>query len=56
MSEAPNIAIIGAGFAGLITAYQLVQQTSRPLQIQLYDPSPYAGQGIPYSTDCPLHL
>src|SRR3989339_2227722 len=56
MSHTPNIAIIGAGFKGIITTYQLVQQSSIPLTIQVYDHSAYAKQDIAYSTDCPFHL
>lgn len=54
--KVPVIAIIGAGFSGLVTAYELVAQTKKPIKILLFDGSPYAKKGIAYTTDCPLHL
>lgn len=52
----PSVAIIGAGFSGIVTAYELVHQAKFSLDIYLFDPSSYSGKGIAYSTNCPLHL
>ncbi len=52
----PTIALVGAGFSGIVTTLELVQQAQKPMDIILFDPSPYAGFGVAYATDCPLHL
>lgn len=56
MTDALTVAILGAGFSGIAVGYELVQQAQVPLQLIFFDPSPYAGTGIAYSTDCPGHL
>lgn len=56
MIKIPEIAIIGAGFSGIVSAYNLVQQANFPLHILLFDDTPFAGRGVAYSTDNPLHL
>jgi uncharacterized NAD(P)/FAD-binding protein YdhS len=52
----PRIGIVGNGFSGIISTYELVSQASSLLNIFVFDSSPFAGSGIAYSTDCPLHL
>lgn len=50
-----NVGIIGSGFSGIISTYEFVSQASSSLNIFVFDASPFAGSGIAYSTDCPLH-
>lgn len=56
MTKIPTIAIVGRGFSGIVSAYNLVQKSDRPCQILLFDNSPYSGTGVAYSSNCPLHL
>lgn len=51
-----TIVIVGGGFAGLATAYQLVRQVRSPLSLFLFDAAHRSGHGIAYSTNCPLHV
>jgi uncharacterized NAD(P)/FAD-binding protein YdhS len=51
-----TISIYGFGFAGLVTAYKLVQRATYPLKIHIYDPNGSDGMGVAYRTNCPLHL
>lgn len=50
-----SIAIIGGGFSGAATAYQLVTQANLPLQISIYEPRAALGAGLAYSTADPVH-
>jgi uncharacterized NAD(P)/FAD-binding protein YdhS len=46
-----KVAIIGAGFSGLLTAVQLVKESQgKQLQICLIDQNPYLGRGLAYGT------
>lgn len=46
-----KIAIIGAGFSGLLTAIQLVKQSQgSQIHISLIDQNPYPGRGLAYGT------
>ena len=56
-SEKPlAVAIIGAGFSGLMTAYHLIKETSSPLSIDLINPEETFGKGAAYSTASNKHL
>lgn len=52
---APVIAIIGAGFCGLMTAWQLMHQARDPLEIILFDDQP-PGRGAAYRAISPRYL
>lgn len=52
----PHIAIIGGGFAGVVTAIKLVRATSRPLRISIIESRSEIGRGIAYSTRNHAHL
>ena len=56
MSDAPSIAIIGAGFSGSLLAVQLARQAKTPLHITLYDTHGAFANGVAYGTREPLHL
>lgn len=49
-----SIAIIGAGFSGMVSIYELFRQVHAPLQVLLFDQR--STWGIAYATNCPLHL
>lgn len=51
-----KIGIIGGGYSALAVAYELIQLSRVPVELLIFDPTSYAGKGIAYSTDCPLHL
>ncbi len=51
-----DIAIIGGGFSGMMTAYHLVTTAATPLKIALIEPSGTPGRGLAYSTTNPHHL
>ena len=51
-----DIAIIGAGFSGLMTAYHLVRNADRPLTIHLINERATFGKGAAYSTASTKHL
>ncbi|MFD4509857.1 FAD/NAD(P)-binding protein [Streptomyces sp. NPDC058457] len=53
-----NVAIVGAGAAGALTAVQLCETAHRrrtPLDLVLIDPAPEAGRGTAYATRDPRH-
>ncbi|MER5794977.1 FAD/NAD(P)-binding protein [Streptomyces sp. NPDC001980] len=53
-----NVAIVGAGAAGTLTAVQLCETAHRrrtPLDLVLIDPAPEAGRGTAYATRDPRH-
>ncbi|MER7180029.1 FAD/NAD(P)-binding protein, partial [Streptomyces hyaluromycini] len=53
-----NVAIVGAGAAGTLTAVQLCETAHRrrtPLDLFLIDPAPEAGRGTAYATRDPRH-
>lgn len=51
-----DIAIIGGGAAGTMTAIQALRQANAPLRIALVDPASAPGQGVAYSTRHAEHL
>lgn len=51
-----DIAIIGGGAAGTMTAIQALRQADAPLRIALLDPAAAPGQGVAYSTRHAEHL
>lgn len=55
-SRTPVVAIVGAGFAGTLTAANLLTVSSDPLQILLIERSGRFGPGVAYSTDDCQHL
>jgi uncharacterized NAD(P)/FAD-binding protein YdhS len=50
-----RIAIVGGGFGGASLAVQLVRQTTRPLDVTIFEPREQLGAGIAYSTVDPHH-
>jgi uncharacterized NAD(P)/FAD-binding protein YdhS len=50
-----EVAIIGGGMAGIITAVRLVRQSSRPLHIRIFDARLDLGRGLAYSTPLVAH-
>lgn len=55
MSERPIVAIIGAGFSGLLTAVHLLSAPDGP-QVRLIERGGVFGRGVAYATDNPGHL
>ena len=51
-----EIAIIGAGFSGLMTTYHLIKETKVPLTIHLINEKETLGRGVAYSTPSLKHL
>jgi uncharacterized NAD(P)/FAD-binding protein YdhS len=51
-----DVAIVGGGFAGAMTAVYLLGQVQGPLKLALIERRPLLGRGIAYSTDQPFHL
>lgn len=51
-----TVAIIGSGAAGMITAHQLIQGATKPLEVLLFDSVSHEGIGVAYATTCPQHL
>ena len=51
-----EIAIIGAGFSGLMTTYHLLRETTVPLTIHLINEKETLGRGVAYSTPSLKHL
>ena len=50
-TDAPTIAIVGAGFSGTMTAVQLARQAAgRPLRVVIIEPSGKFGSGVAYGT------
>lgn len=53
---AHDIAIVGAGAAGVLVAIQLLRQASAPLRIALIDPQAVLAQGVAYATPYAEHV
>lgn len=51
-----TVAIIGGGFAGTLTAVNLIHQARSPLKIVLIETAESLGRGVAYSTVCSKHL
>ncbi|MFQ3577138.1 MAG: FAD/NAD(P)-binding protein, partial [Cytophagales bacterium] len=51
-----HIAIIGAGFSGVITLHHLIQTATAPLSIRIYDKTDNLAQGRAYKTKDIVHL
>lgn len=59
MSPSPKpleVAIIGAGFSGMMTAVQLIRKTTVPLSLYLINDKYEFGKGPAYSTTHPRHI
>jgi len=54
-NSVPTVAVIGAGFSGLLTALHLLRAPSAP-RVMLLERGPVFGRGAAYSTDNPDHL
>ena len=52
----PRVAIIGAGFSGLLVLAHLVEQADFPLAIELFEPECTPGTGVAYRTTESSHL
>lgn len=55
-SRAFDLAIIGGGASGVLTAIQLLRRATRAIQIVLIEPHPVVAQGVAYATRYPEHL
>lgn len=55
-SKTIEIAIVGAGFSGLMTAYHLIREASSPIDIHIINPIHTFGRGAAYSTQALRHL
>ncbi len=51
-----DLAIIGGGAAGVLTAIQLLRESTRALRLVLVEPQPSLAQGVAYATRYPEHL
>lgn len=51
-----DLAIIGGGAAGALTALHLLRHATTPLQVQLFEPASTLAEGIAYATPAPQHL
>lgn len=51
-----DLAIIGGGAAGVLTAINALRRASGPLRIVLFEPASMLAQGIAYATPWPEHL
>ena len=51
-----DIAIIGGGASGVLTAIQCLRQATTPLRIALFEPGPRLAEGVAYATHRPEHL
>jgi uncharacterized NAD(P)/FAD-binding protein YdhS len=51
-----EIAIVGAGFSGIMTAYHLIKDASSPISIHIINPPHTFGRGAAYSTQTLKHL
>lgn len=51
-----DIALIGGGAAGTLTAIQLLRRASAPLRIVMIEPSDVVGNGVAYATTHAEHL
>ena len=57
MSSHPStLAIIGGGFAGVVSALRLIQSSTAPIRLIIIGSEAQLGRGIAYSTDNPHHL
>jgi uncharacterized NAD(P)/FAD-binding protein YdhS len=55
VSERPTVAVIGAGFSGLLTAVHLLSGPDGP-QVRLIERGGVFGRGLAYATNNPEHL
>src|SRR6185436_16372511 len=57
MSEPFTVAIVGAGFSGVMTAVHLLRGASpRPLRVLMVNRSGAMARGVAYGTNSPAHL
>jgi uncharacterized NAD(P)/FAD-binding protein YdhS len=55
-TETPRVAVVGAGFAGSLTAAQLLRNATKPFDIALIERRPPFGAGVAFKTSLPCHL
>lgn len=56
MNKSPKIAIIGAGFSGILLGCQLVLKSSKPFQLIFIEKDPHFAKGIAYRSKSPFHF
>ena len=54
--ETPRVDIVGAGFAGSLTAAHLLRNATRPFDVCLIERRPPFGAGTAFKTSLPCHL
>ncbi|HMI32355.1 MAG TPA: FAD/NAD(P)-binding protein [Candidatus Limnocylindrales bacterium] len=55
-TETPRVAVVGAGFAGSLTAAHLLRNATKPFDISLIERRPPFGAGVAFKTSLPCHL
>ncbi|HXL15078.1 MAG TPA: FAD/NAD(P)-binding protein, partial [Methylomirabilota bacterium] len=55
-TETHRVAIVGAGFAGSLTAAQILRRATGPLEVVLIERRPPFGVGKAFATSLPCHL
>lgn len=55
-ADVPTVVVVGAGFAGTLTAAGLLRAASSPLRVLLVERSGQFGPGVAYSTEDRCHL
>src|SRR2546428_4849254 len=55
-TETPRVAVVGAGFAGSLTAAHLLRSATKPFDISLIERRPPFGAGVAFKTSLPCHL
>lgn len=56
MQHPIDVAIIGGGAAGVLTALHILRQARTVLHVALFEPASTLGEGIAYATPAPQHL
>lgn len=56
MSEPFTIAVVGAGFSGVMTAVHLLRGSPRPIRVLMVNRSGVMARGVAYGTNSPAHL
>ena len=55
MTDRPTVAVIGAGFSGVLTALRLLSAPDGP-NVRLIEKGPRFGRGAAYATASPHHI